>query len=300
MVRLGDIQNPLISQSEADSFLSCERKHYYAFGEKLQPIKYGAGLSRGIMGHEVLGAYYEPLMSGNSLESAERIAMATLNDFIVHDSSTQTVELVVELQILLGAYFSDPQRLEDMRKYEILSVEQIFHVEFDRYTFPFKPDMIWREKDTGKVFVVDHKFLYNFYKDTDTAIMPQLPKYMGGLMVLGLPVDGVMYNMLRHRKNALEKFMRISYKPPTERIQSYLHEQETVANHIQIFKGMELERWEKYVVRTASSYNCKNCSFLDLCQTDLDKRPGRSILVNTFYEKNTYGYDVVEMELNVE
>ncbi len=277
----------LTSQSEVDQFLSCSRKHYYAFGEKLQPKRRGTGLERGLLGHQVLEAFYSrfvrtPTAVGLRSASVEDIHQSM--EVLYTPENLSNPELLLELRILLEDYFALYEG--ELNEWEILAVEKEFRLD----SFPFKPDMIKRHRSTGKVYVVDHKFLYNFYSDSAIDIMPQLAKYVGALREIGFHVDGAEYNMLRHRKNAKEKFKRVIVDITPEKIRTFLHEQRRVAKQIEELRQLPLQEWRERVYRTASSFNCQHCSFLPLCTTDLNGYAGRDLLIRTSYEPNTYGY----------
>lgn len=283
-----------ISQSEVDQFLSCSRKHYYAFGEKLQPKRYSSGLARGLLGHQVLEAFYSRFVR---TPTAVGLRSATVED--IHQSmevlytpeNLSDPEMLLELRILLEDYFRFYEG--ELNEWEILAVEREFRFE----NFPFKPDVIKRHRVTGKVLVVDHKFLYNFYPDSAIDIMPQLAKYVGALRQIGFHVDGAEYNMLRHRKNAKEKFKRVVVEFTQEKIRTFLHEQQQVAQQIGELRQLPVQEWRERVYRTASSFNCQHCSFLPLCTTDLNGYNGRDLLIRTSYEPNTYGYLDLEGEV---
>lgn len=286
----------LISQSEVDSFLACERKHYYAFGEKLQPRQIGEGLMRGIIGHEILATYYSQFIipgpiaievsPKNGTSVAEKIIRSGINE------NPSSLSMLLELQTLLQNYFEHYE--DELDGWEILVVEQ----EFKLGDFPFKPDLIKRHRSTGKVIVVDHKFLYNFYSDIALEIMPQLAKYVGALRRLGYVVHGAEYNMLRHRKNAKERFRRVSTNLTDKKVETFLHEQDKAMALIAGYRKLPLNEWESKIFRTASYFNCQHCSFLPLCTTDLNGYAGRDLLVRTSYEPNSYGYsDDIEGEI---
>src|SRR5690242_8859669 len=55
----------LISHSEVDSFVQCERKHAYAHIQKLQPKARSEGISRGNAGHKVLEVWAKGLIAGD-------------------------------------------------------------------------------------------------------------------------------------------------------------------------------------------------------------------------------------------
>ena len=271
-----------ISQSEVDSFLSCRRKHYYSFGEKLQSKRHGDGLNRGIIGHDVLATYYKLLISGVSANEAADQALSRLHapEIAIIDN----IPVILGLRTLLRDYFNFYE--DEVNDWEFLAVEKEFRWE----DFPFKPDLVKRNRKTGKVFVVDHKFLYNFYNPGMLDIMPQLAKYTGALRRLGFQVAGAEYNMLRHRSNAQEKFKRLAVSFTDTRIDTFIREQKILAEKIRELKSGTLEEWERKSVRTASSFNCQHCPFLSLCTTDVNGYTGRDLLVRMAFEPNTYGY----------
>lgn len=271
----------LISQSEADQFSSCQRKHYYAFGEKLQPITFGAGLTRGLVGHEILAKYYTELKNGTSYAQARQLVIRSAIDNIPEGLPyTEFLALIS----LLEAYFDFYS--DEVNHWQILAVEQ----EFKFGNFPFTPDLIRRDRSTGKIYVVDHKFLYNFYSDSTIEILPQLVKYLGALRELGYPVYGVEYNMIRHRINARERFKRVLFSPSDLKVTTYMKEQKDIERTITKLKNLPLDEWEAKVKRTASAFNCQHCSFLSLCSSDLNGSAGRKLLKRTAYTANTYGY----------
>lgn len=280
-----------VSQSENDTFLTCERRHYYAFGEKLQRKRYGLGLQRGIIGHTALAIYYTPLIRIKPTPDEIAASLKGMTQYLDDEltkwalaGDLELVEVITALRKRLVDYVTF--YADEFIEWEVLSVEHEFNYE----DFPFKPDLIKRHRLTNEVRLVDHKFLYNFYSGGKVTLFPQLPKYVGALRDLGYRVDSAEYNMIRHRKDAVEKFRRMKVDIPQTRIDNYQHEQEVVTRRINSLKAMGVEEWEQNILRTANSFTCPMCPFADLCQTDLDNLPGRDLLVRTDFEPNTYGY----------
>lgn len=284
--------NGLVSNSETDTFNTCRRRHYYAFGEKLQPKVFGDGLSRGILGHKALEIFHKALQSGESTAFALREMNIWFNDTLltaVKANDTQTTELIGVLKPLLAEYVEYYER--ELNMWEYLAVEETFVYGL----FPFTPDIVKRHKKTKEVIVEDHKFLYNFYNNTKT--FPQLPKYVWALRSLNYPVHGASYDMIRYRSNAQKKFDRKPADLKEKKIEQYRHEQEKITHRINALKQLTLEEWEEDTVRTANSFTCPSCPFRVLCETDLEGLPGRNLLVKSFFEPNTYGYEL-EVEFN--
>lgn len=286
----------LVPNSEADTFLTCERRHYYAFGEKLQPRSYGAGLSRGIAGHSALEAFYASQKAGDAVSVSKNKMLAVIEGEIlasVMKGNSDNTAVLTGLQKLLMEYV-DTEEYYNQSQYEILSVEETFRFE----DFPFKPDMIVRDRKTREVTLVDHKFLYNFYNGALAGMFPQLPKYMGALRELGFKVHKAEFNMLRHRNNAQVKFRKLPLDVPDKRIKQYQHEHTIASARIDTYKSLDIADWQDSLLRTANSFTCTHCPFATLCQTDLDGLPGRTLLVKSFFEPNTYGYSYLEDDLS--
>jgi len=235
--------------------------------------------------------YFKRLVRVKPTPEDIRQAASEMDEFLKNEllnaalsGDTNIVEMATELRTLLSEYVMYTS--DEFNEWEILSVEQEFVIE----DFPFTPDIIKRNRVSGEVVLSDHKFLYNFYNANKVNLFPQLPKYVGGLRDIGYRVDYAEYNMIRYRKDGVEKFKRMRMDIPEVRIEKYQHEQEVVKNRINSFKAMSMDEWEQLVLRTANSFTCNSCPFFDLCQTDLDNLRGRDLLVHSDYEPSTYGY----------
>jgi CRISPR/Cas system-associated exonuclease Cas4 (RecB family) len=280
----------IISHSEVDQFLNCERKHYYGFGKKLQPKVFGKALRRGSMGHAVLEVYYKAIQSGLNYDQAADNALGKFGDFISQPG--YDLELLADLQELLIRYFDYAPTLDEND--EILYVENEFRLPIStQVEYPYRPDLIVKDRSTGKIKVIDHKFLYNFYTMDDMKISPQLTKYVAALRGNGVLAKEGWYNMLRWRKvkdKSPEASFRREYVPINNaRISITFREQIAATEQIAEYKKMYLDVWEMHVLRTASAWNCKNCPFLSLCTADLSGID--SAMIEKYdYEPNTYGY----------
>lgn len=289
------IKPHFISQSEADAFLNCKRKHYYAFGEPcadgskgIQPIRHSEALSRGTMGHEGMAAAYQEIKDGGSYTKAKAAAVARIGKLMLESGD---IAMGSQLISLVSNYF-DYYAVDDVREWEVLAVEHEFRYEMPEHNmvFPFRPDVIMRSRFTGKVYIWDHKFVYNWYDARSLEIMPQLVKYTHALRLMGFEVEGGLYNQLSTRKNSRNPFNREPL--PVTAIKGEAFWEEQVATMLQIVEQKDRNPlvWKNTALRTASSFNCKNCPFLDICVSDLEKRNGRALLLSNFYAPNKYGY----------
>lgn len=273
----------LVSGSEADAFLACEFRHFYAHGERLAPRELPNSINIGNMGHDALERLYAENLSTE----------ITLKSYITTD--TLDIETIANVNILIPllSRYEEFYKNEDA-EWEVLAVER----EFKWSNFPFKPDLIKRHKHSGEIRVVDHKFLYNMYRPNVVTAMPQLGRYVAALQKLGIDTYSAEYNMISTRKNVKKPFQRYSFNISDRRAQTLIEEQTRITNKIISLRSMPLAVWKNSISRTGSYYNCKNCFYLDLCVTDLDNKPGRKLLVETFYEPNTYGYYSLEVDNN--
>lgn len=298
----------IISHSEVDQFLVCERKHYYAFGKTnsegtqgLESRHISDGLYKGNLGHAALEEYYKHLMQFTDtrptdvdMDRAKDAALQVLTDRLVAEPDKS--ELILTIYTCLSAYFSY-WRSEDQNEWQYMAVEVEFRETVDEYiTFPFKPDLIKRHRRTGKVIVVDHKFLSNLYTPNEIGIQPQLPKYVGTLRNLGYQVDDAEYDMICTRVlktkpyEASTSLKRTMLKLSKTRVERSVREQHDTVRRIAWFKAASPEAWEDTVTRSANSWNCKNCPFLSLCISDLNGED-TSVAVQYDFAPNSYGYD---------
>lgn len=293
--------NKLTSQSETDALLSCERKHYYAFGEPcadgsfgIAPNGHSDSLTRGNIGHAILDDLYTAERDGLSRREASQSAIMEHNLRMMEDM--ENAALYNQILQLFVKYVTHYE--EEDKNWEPVAIEHEFRYKIPNsdLVFPFKPDLIRRHKLTGKVDVVDHKFIYNYYNDKMFTIMPQLAKYVSALKRMGYPVDTATYNQISTRQNSKEPFRRSPADIGEVKSETFFREQAMAMARVDKLKTMPNEEWKASVLRTASAFNCKNCMFLDLCTLDLTGANGRELHIRQYYEPNKYGYGKGEVE----
>lgn len=289
----------LVSQSEADSYQSCQQKHYYAFGMPVvvtqdgEPVKshgiapreHSESLTRGIIGHEGLATWYE---TGGDDAAALKV---------VTDYDTTMTNTKYEVLVLLNEYFKFYR--DDFDEWEPIAIEREFRYDIPNsdLVFPFKPDVVMRHRKTGQVAIWDHKFLFNYYNPRVYPMMPQLKKYGFALRQMGLRVDGYMYNMISTRKNTKEPYRRLGFELG-ESAQKFMVDQVSVMQRIAHLKSLPNEIWRESAVRNASAFSCSHCPFLDICSMELDGDNGVGLHIASYFGPNSYGYgkEVVEID----
>ena len=284
------IQRDTVSHSEVESYLRCERQHFYGYGMEIQrqPGQESDSLFRGTVGHKCLEAAFTFLKNApshimgpvneGSVAEAKDIALATTIE------AADKPEVMKELMTCLSAFFDN----FPFYGWTILAVEQeyVMPVAPD-LNMPFVIDLLARDQ-YGDIWVIDNKFVYDFYSSRDTELMPQLPKYYVGLKALGINVDKMAYSMYRYRsQKSTDPDKYYKFEPVTftnSRLMQTITEQVVVSDRILTAKLKSLEEWSGSAMRTANSMVCNSCSFRSLCVAELnDWQP--NLVLNSEYEK---------------
>jgi len=274
---------PSVSHSEVDSYLLCRRKHYYGYGLSLERLTTSHSLATGTAGHRILEKFYEKLLElGATAEEQlaawdQALAVAQAEYELIVDEGYENVSNRADLHDMLfhaeWGYFANEFMVNN--GWRVLAVEAEFNLLYNEATdsqYPFVVDMIVEDTD-GKIAVIDHKFVYDFYTPSQTDLQPQIPKYIGALRAMNYPVAYGAYNMIRTRKlktpepDSMNYFMML--KPNTDRVLNTFMEQLGVAAEIQALKELSLEEQSKRAYRTANKMVCQSCSFREICSTEL-------------------------------
>jgi hypothetical protein len=289
----------VISHSEVETYLLCEQRHFYAFGDNtfgplvgLEPNKVSDALYRGIVGHDALGAFYQYIKDGCDYEDAKKMSAQAL--MIWSTKPNPHYDILADLNSrLLPRYFEYARRKFD-EGWRPEYVEHEFQLKFKvddvEYIYPFKPDVIMRDP-AGNLWVWDHKFVYNFYTQDEINLLPQIPKYIGALRALGLHIKGGYYNQIRHREvKDLDKHNRLDPFVPTDaRVVNAFKQQIRVMERIAGLKSGLISDWEDSNNRTLNGMVCKTCSFKYLCATQLNGSDGK-LMRQVEFSPNSYGY----------
>ncbi len=276
---------PSVSHSEVDSYLLCRRKHYYGYTLSLQRVQESAALAMGSAGHKVLEVFYTAIVRGDSFDEALEEAK------IVADELRQQVSIPANraniFDTLFDIYFPNEPLVKE--GWEILAVEKQFNLEYDPETqaqYPFVVDVIAKSPE-GKVVVIDHKFVYDFYNYEASIMQPQIPKYVGALRALNYKIDHGAYNMIRTRKlkesTAEGMISWLDVKPEPARVQQVFKEQIAVASDIMAIKNLSPEMQDAHAYRVANKMVCQSCSFLDICRTELSGGNSK-LMIETEYK----------------
>lgn len=283
----------IISHSEVEAFLLCERRHYYAHGEKLQKREFSENLRRGISGHAMLHHFFMCLHNGGTWREAEMMLDEYVGDHMnmLDDVNEKTLTIKWLTLVKEALKYWRPT----VQQWQIEGVEKEYRVELERYTYAFTVDLlIWN--GTGYE-VIDWKFVQDFYDLTAIKLLPQIPKYIGGLRMLGYPIRSGQYGFLRYRslKNNHPKnlFKLEPVTPPDIKIYKTFKEFERVADQIFELKSKDPIEWEQRVARVGNNLICRSCSYKSICALEFEGHDATRTK-KELYVPNTYGYNELE------
>lgn len=264
----------VISNSEVTAYNECARRHWYQYVEGLQPRSYGLALTRGIIGHHILEAYYKSRMLGHSVDESKVHAFELLRKIIAdwikdHPTEYEKLSMLSDLYKLLEMYF------EFYRgdNFNILSVENTYIASVDpEFSYGMKLDLLIKIESgihAGETVVMDHKFIYNFKSDEELSIDGQLPKYIRTTAAAeGIGISRGVFNQIRYRelKNPdPEMIFRRTWIKPTAEAKEQIWQEQIAASE-------EIVRRPRAPRRTLSPLVCKNCYFLQICSAELNGR----------------------------
>lgn len=301
----------IISHSEVESYLSCQMKHFYAFGDStfgeyagLEPKSFSDALFRGITGHEALQEFYKSLLEGDSYERACEIVTETLNVIAFRPqvmTNASHLNIVTDLKVrILPRYLQGAGKEKYNAGWRPAYVEHTFRLEMDfdngRFIYPFRPDVIMRDP-AGNLWVWDHKFVYNFYTPDQINLLPQIPKYVGALRACGVAIKGGFYNQLRWRevKDFDKHVLQTPFTPSDARVTNAFRQQYKVMVDIAHRKGLGEAVWKDESTRVLSTMVCKSCSFKYLCTTELNGEDS-TLMRRVEFNANSYGYTEAAVE----
>ena len=277
-----------ISHSEAAGFTLCERKHYYAFGEKLQGIHTSEALTRGQLGHLLMEAFFREYQNSYDFDKALEVMGAKSSELLGKD--LKNIKVIVYLLTVINGFLNYYK--DQILQWKIIHVEKEFKIELKEFDYHFTPDLIVEIK--GELVIVDHKFIYDFYSDDLIQMLPQIPRYIGGLRALGIPVQRGLYAFLRYRDIKQDgpgnRFDLRPCNPNEHRVQNSFKDLILTVEPIKRFREMGLENWHANVRRTADEKICERmCDFTALCVAELNGDSG-NLIRELQYKESIYGY----------
>lgn len=285
----------LISNSEVDTKLRCDRLHYYQYALGLYPKKVSRANSIGNLGHHVLEHYYRTIMDGGSREDAFHAGMSQIMLAPEHEE-LDVVRLVSQRFMQYHEHYQN-------ERFKVVGVEGAFSTELENgTTYPLRPDMLGFYEDgpwEGQYVIIDHKFKYDFFSPDELSMHVQTFKYIWTLRKLGYNVKRSMLNQIRYRENIkdIDKLFKREYLVPTDvQMENIMREHMDVSSEIEACKQQPVSWYAKNAPRRFNSKDCGFCYFRIPCRQELLGLDASATLANmyapedptTFYRK--YGY----------
>lgn len=301
----GEDMTYLVSNSEASNFLACQQKHFYAHILNIEPKNMSLSLSRGNIGHECLALGYEHvrLYGHETWEAARELVTGNVDRYIIlqmqgpsHPAKQANIDMLMNLKVLLDRYWTYAEN----DPWDILAVEQQYTMDlFDQYGYTMRLDLLVQINAgprKGEIWIVDHKFIYDFYNERVLTSNAQIPKYLATVRAeTGLVIKGGILNELRHRmkKGPMtdeELFRREPLMPNATKIRNIMREQIKASEQVIERHNLPVDEAEAMAIRALGTMECKNCSFFDLCMTQLEGNSGK-LMIETEFQPNSYGYN---------
>lgn len=284
----------IISHSEVTNFNECERKHAYTHILNLQPVNISEPLQYGIIGHEMLEAFYTVIKNGGDFLEAFQAAFAVLKKYKNDDTIDSKVESVLDIH--MQKYFY--KYMHVLKEWEILEVEKKFIIPLpDKpYDYGCKIDIIALFKageHKDKIGIVDHKFLHNYYTESDMLQHVQIPRYSWAAQQSGYKIDFGMLAQIRYRTfkdySTADLFSHKPIELIPARVENAMSEFYKTADiayerHL-LAKKVALDKAR----RSLSRLVCKYCDFNKPCNEGLNGRSEKNYLIAD-YVPNDYGY----------
>lgn len=272
------------SHSEIETWVECERKHFYRYGKRLESKEDNETMSRGNIIHEVLSEYYLQRKLGADHFAAMEHALPYLGRATDRYNLYDAEKMQALCRTLLYWYWETYQN----DTWKILEVEVDYKVQLTSdFQLPVKIDLIVEDPFDG-IGLVDHKVCYDFFSVDKVDMSPQLPRYLAVALELGIKPNFLMYNQIRWRNtkdNQADPTLRFQRTPvpvTTEKVVTIMREHMMSAEKISHLRSLGVEKWEQNVVRNPSA--CQYCNFKDLCDADMNNRDAQ-LTQDSFYRE---------------
>jgi hypothetical protein len=290
----------IISISQADSFLTCERKWMFSYVFEKQSDHMSRSLAIGVIGHDIAAVYYQALKDGLSKFDALQAAMKKLSEYF-SDGKTDP-EVLGMVHGLVSRYIEQVDHLGNL---EILEVEEDFFIPVnDDFWYGMRIDLLVKDS-RGQVRLIDHKFTYDFNSSDDLELNSQMPKYVAGLRFSGYPVVEAYLNQFRTRFKAhlldgkanSDLYQLSPVGITQEKLQNSLEHQLIASERIVNRRALPLELIAKESLPIQNRMICKNCPFKGPCVRMENGVKNPLVALGTGYVQKESGFTITKNEL---
>lgn len=257
------------SYSQINIWNSCRLKWYFKYVLGMDTREKSEALRKGTVAHEFAAHHYEGAKEVGFFN--ERLLLDNHVNFLRERSQdisdVEDMKIVSQMGPLFKRYITEFSMLKD-KQYEVLEVEKHFELPVDlpsgeEVTFQMFLDLLVKDKETGYIWLMDHKtHTSRPWSKSKTIMDAQLPIYMAILRAHGIDVFGVIYNLINvyDYKNPAptEKLFKReeTFRTPIE-VDTVLNEAKKAIQDI-------LDNWEN-PRRSQDADQCSRCWFQDPC-----------------------------------
>lgn len=288
----------IISNSEVDTALRCQKLHYYQYALGLYPRKLSHANHIGLLGHHVLETYYRAMKDGASRDDAFQLGWKDIERALDEPLIENDVVSIVSTR------FMQYHKHYAHDTFEIVDVEGVYTYPVnDKVTFGLTLDLLVKYNSgpwAGQYVVIDHKYKYNFLSPDELSMHAQTYKYIWTLQQKGYHVKRAMINQIRYRMDVKDpdKIFKRAYLVPKGQahLDNIMAEHMKVAEEIHSNKTQPVSWYGDVAKRRLYSRDCAGCYFRLPCHLELIGKDNSSVLAdmyapedpNTFYRP--YGY----------
>lgn len=193
------------SYSEISSARQCPHKHVLQYQQRWVGEKTSPALARGTHWHNCMELWYQAIQAAQKVEgmSAQQEILQWARNAI---PSYIRDEVSDEKERALLFYMWDgyQEQWGEDDNWEIIMVEEKVIVPLptdrggrSRFRLKFKADVVIRERDTGRVAVIDHKTARNMPNDKEFSMDDQFGLYVWGLRQVGIDCFSAIHSVAR-------------------------------------------------------------------------------------------------------
>lgn len=287
----------VVSGSQADAWLTCERKWMFSYAFQKASATKSRALNLGIVVHDILEVFFLAIKDGDDRETARQKSMLKLTQLF--EAGGQSADVLTTAYMLVDRYISYDTIHSNSK---ILEVETDFFLPINSsYWYGLRLDLLVEAtvgRQKGKVLLIDHKTTYDFWSPDDLLLNPQMPKYVTAVRFSGYPVHEAYLNQIRTRfdskkigeKSNEDLFKRSPVGITDERVASALHHQMVASERILNMMNKPLPLIEENCLPVQNKMVCRNCPFVGPCIKMEDGYSATGALGSDYVAK-TSGFD---------
>lgn len=201
----------VVSFSELDTYRQCPLKHEWAYKQRWKrPVEETSALAKGSLWHLVLETHYNVLAkhdrySQESQDAALEESFRAIDPLLANSQNGQQTETQELIEWMFRGYIDHWNTDSD---WDIVGVEHAFVLPLydpegnkSPYSIKGKIDLLVRDRQSGHLWVVDHKSGANLPSQMDLEIDDQFGLYSWAMAQEGQPVLGAIHNAARTTRN---------------------------------------------------------------------------------------------------